>query len=171
MAMKEAKLKLYYLFMLADGEITAKEEEQLAVIRDEMGITTGDIKKIVRSYEHLKVIPRGDYADLIITEADKILVGEEKTWWDPINHNKRKQAQVIWTLIDLGHADGDYSVPEQKVVAHFVDKWDFDKNTLAAMLDIAQEMLQLRQTGAATDAAIQQLRAKAETLIPPKAQK
>ena len=167
MAMKEAKLKLYYLFMLADGEATAQEEEQLAVIRDEMGITSGDIKKVMRSYEHLTVIPRGDYSAEIIAEADKILTGEEKTWWDPINRNKRKQAQVIWTLIDLGHADGDYSEPEQKVVAHLVDKWDFDKNTLAAFLDIAQEM----QAKKGDDAAIQALRAKAETLIPPKAPK
>ena len=163
MALKEAKLKLYYLFMLADGEATANEEEQLAAIRDAMGITEGDIKKIKRSYEHLEVIPRGDYSALVIGEIDKMLTGEEKTWWDPINRNKRKQALVIWTLVDLGHADGDYSEPEKKVVAHLVDKWDFDKGTLATMLETAQTMLTLREKK--DEAAIGQLREKMEALI------
>ena len=163
MALKEAKLKLYYLFMLADGEATENEEEQLAAIRDAMGITEGDIKKIKRSYEHLTVIPRGDYSDLVIGEIDKMLTGEEKTWWDPINRNKRKQALVVWTLIDLGHADGDYSEPEKKVVAHLVNKWSFDKDMLATMLETAETMLTLKAQG--DTGAIQQLREKMETLI------
>ena len=137
---KKVQFKMYALFLLADGQWRQEEENLLNTISKEMSLDT-DIKKETITYCQSLGITTGDHSDMVIQEIDRALsVGGP---FFTLHHNTCVQAETIWTLINLGYADQDYSAAEKKVVQHLVDKWEIKQEMISEFVDTAETILLL----------------------------
>lgn len=148
---RETQLKIYSMFMLADGECSAEEQRKLNTLCKEMNIGD-DTKKEMIAYCNGLPIKHGDNSDLIIQEINKLLVGSSMlsvgssmfSWFmGGLNHSTNAQVETIWTLINLGYADTEFSNPEKKVVDYLVKKWELKKIIMDELLDTADTILML----------------------------
>ena len=137
---KLQQLKICSLFMYADGESSPSEVKYLDDI-----IAKGNLPKAVIEDFYtfcgkisLK-LPTGT-AKAVISEIDELL--REIGPWG-INESKTMQAQTIWTLINLGYADSEYSEAEKTVVKHLVKRWEMDPALVAELNDTAETILAL----------------------------
>ena len=67
-------------------------------------------------------------------------------WSSPyeyLDDDKAAQAQTIWTLINLGYADSDYSEAEKRIVKYLTEKWEVDPVLVAELDDTADALLAL----------------------------
>lgn len=133
---KEQEASLYYLYMLADGDVSYSEEKNFDQLCDEMEIQ-GDTKKQI--IEKCEQIGKGNVLSVIMNEKIDDEVG--KSFFGL--YDKSVLARIIWNLINLGYADAVYSDAEKKIVKHLVDKWSVDKEVLQEFIDTADTMLAL----------------------------
>lgn len=137
---KKVQFKMYALFLLADGQWKQEEEKLLNTISKEMNLDA-DIKKETITYCQSLGITTGDHSDMVIQEIDRTLsVGGP---FFTLHHNTCVQAETIWTLINLGYADQDYSAAEKKVVQHLIDKWGIKQEMISEFIDTAETILLL----------------------------
>lgn len=137
---KKVQFKMYALFLLADGQWRQEEEKLLNTISKEMNLDA-DIKKETITYCQSLGITTGDHSDMVIQEIDRTLsVGGP---FFTLHHNTCVQAETIWTLINLGYADQDYSAAEKKVVQHLIDKWGIKQEMISEFIDTAETILLL----------------------------
>lgn len=137
---KKVQFKMYALFLLADGQWKQEEENLLNTISKEMNLDT-NIKEETIAYCQSLGITTGDHSDMVIREIDR-----ELSFGDPfftLHHNTCLQAETIWTLINLGYADQDYSAAEKKVVQYLIDKWGIKQEIISEFVDTAETILLL----------------------------
>ena len=171
-ATKQTQFKIYSLFLLSDGKWTAEEERCLRNIAGQMELSYEDTEKTIQYCQELP-IKEGDNAELIIRIMDETLgfpASEEAfghstpqkdaaitiakglllktsmiagTIANQINWHVDLQTEVIWTLINLGYADAEYSEPEKKVVRHLVKVWNIKEEIVSEFIDTAETILLL----------------------------
>lgn len=130
--------KLYYLFMMADGEVSYSEEKIFNQICKELGIESETKKEIIKNCKD-KVKASKDVFSVIVRE--KIDEEAGNNWFGL--RDTSSLARIIWNLIDLGYADSAYSNEEKKIVNYLVDKWSVDEEILQEFVDTADTMLAL----------------------------
>lgn len=142
---KKVQLKIYYLFMLADGKCSADEKAKFTSICKSMDADDDDKKEVIGFCENLINVSGSDNSTRVIREITNLLAeeGREIFFWGSLNKNKCKQVETIWTLINLGYADTEYSEAEKKVVSFLTDYWEIDALTLADLNDTAETVLAL----------------------------
>lgn len=140
---KKVQLKIYYLFMLTDGKCTEDEKAKFAAICKSMEVDNDDKKEVVDFCESLFQVSGDDNSTKVIREISKLLVDEGNSIFSFGSLNKIKQVETIWTLINLGYADIEYSEAERKVVSFLSDYWEIDALTLADLNDTADTILTL----------------------------
>lgn len=154
---KKAIVKIVYLFMNADGACTKEEKKKFDSICNSLEIGSDFKKEIIQvCNEHVVIRDREDNSDKVIGEIKKLLGDVEQDTYSFFNENcgfggmmlnseegKEAQAFTIWSLINLGYADEEYSEPEKRVVNYLVKKWDFDKIIFDSMIDTAETILML----------------------------
>lgn len=188
---KLKQLKIYFLFMYADGKSSPSETKYLEEILAKADLSETTRRKF-EDFCRVKV-PEFSNGDLefIIEEIDKALLGEDQVnlndsrqsmldgvekneeysnqmakcirmmkesafkmpsllygmlWSSPyeyLDDDKAAQAQTIWTLINLGYADSDYSEAEKKIVKYLTEKWEVDPVLVAELDDTADALLAL----------------------------
>lgn len=135
---KEQEASLYYLYMMADGEVSYSEEKIFDQLCGEMEIQSDTKNQII---EKCKQIGKGNVLSVIVNEKIDDEVGKSFLGL----HDKSVLARIIWNLINLGYADTVYSDAEKKIVKHLVDKWSMDREVLQEFIDTADTMLALRK--------------------------
>jgi hypothetical protein len=169
---RQAQFRIYGLFLLSDGKWTAEEELCLKNIAGQMELSCEEVEKTIQYCQGLP-IKEGDNAELIIQIIDEALgfPAPEKTFGcsaskedaamtiakglllktsmiagtiaNQINWHVDLQTEVIWTLINLGYADAEYSEPEKKVVRHLVKVWNIKEEIVSEFVDTAETILLL----------------------------
>ncbi len=134
---KEAKL--YYLFMMADGEISYSEEKLFDKLCKELDIS-GDTKKDIEQNCKELYKNKKDIFSLIVSE--RVVEAVENDWLEVAKHNKRL-ATVIWNLINLGYADAVYSIEEKRIVDYLVAKWNISTEIYQEIVDTSDTILAL----------------------------
>ena len=142
---KKVQLKIYYLFMLADGKCSADEKEKFTSICKSMDVNDDEKKEVIGFCENLINVSGSDNSARVIREITNLLAEEGKGifFGGSLNKNKCKQVESMWTLINLGYADAEYSEAEKKVVSFLTDYWEIDAPTLADLNDTAETVLAL----------------------------
>ena len=130
--------KLYYLYMMADGEVNGREWTKFDQICKELKIEPETEKEIIKDCKKSEEQSQ-DLLNVIINEkidekAGRGLFGIQ---------NVSSQARIIWNLVDLGYADREYSNEEKRIVNYLVDKWSVDPEILQEFVDIADTILAL----------------------------
>lgn len=131
---KKVEASLYYLYMMADGEISNNESKIFNEICKELDIDNDENELIV---EECKRIVEKDSDILSVIVKEEIDENLAKVW------SSSKHARIVWNLINLGYADTVYSEEEQKIVRHLIDKWEVDTEIYQEFVDTADTMLAL----------------------------
>lgn len=132
---KEAEL--YYLYMMADGEVTHGEEKLFDVIcKDELKIDNDEKKSIIRKCKKL-ADGTTDIFTVLMNERIDEQVGQG------CFGDESSLARIIWNLVNLGYADSCYTDEEKKIVAYLVDKWSVSPEVHQELVDIADTILAL----------------------------
>lgn len=137
---KETQLQFYSLFLLSDGKWTLEEEKYLDDICKKMKIGDDTKKKIITYCQSLQ-LNEDDNSERVIHEMDQALSG--MFFFPEIKYSKKKQIEVIWTMLNLGYADREYSIPEKKVVQHLIKKWEVKPVIVSELIDTADTILLL----------------------------
>lgn len=140
------KAKLYYLYMLSDGEASAREKWLFTTICKELNIDSEEKESIIKECENT---PLDGIFDKI-----KELVG------DPVKENKsfssfysimsffddsEDYATILWNLINLGYADKKYTNKEREIVDFLKEHWKVKEDLYQEMIDVAETCLALEQ--------------------------
>lgn len=153
---KRAILKICSLFMIVDGTCHESEQALLNKVYKEMNVNDS-VKKEVLDYcvSIAAAMERGDNSAQVISEIDKILdnltdfnlkkVSPEKNRFMPfyMRGDPTAQANLLWTLINLGYADKAYTSAERKVVWHLAKIWNINKDLVTEFEDTADTILLL----------------------------
>ena len=141
---KEPLGQLYYLFMMADGAVTGPEKERFCQICKELHISDGDRDKIMRHCQCMRFERDVSHLETIHQEILRAVLTLEKNHMRVTNLSpKGLQVQIIWTLINLGYADGEYSKAEQKIVRSLAKRWKIKKSVVAELDGTAEALLAL----------------------------
>lgn len=150
---KLKQLKIYYLFMRADGKSSLSEKRYLDDILTKSDLSDERIKEFRTFCGQVQETPES-----VIEEIDNVL-GQKPSGtivdfccisgpffrFRNIDRDKVMQAQTIWTLINLGYADNEYSEAEKQVVNHLVQRWEMDPALVDELNDTADTILALTQ--------------------------
>ena len=142
---QKTQLKIFYLFMNADGEITASEKALFASICKKMGVDRTEKQELIKSArENLSIRKNSDNSEAIIQEIDSIIGSRGGLFFLPsLDRDKNAQAFVLWTLLNLAYADEEFSDPEKAVVNHLIDRWNTDTALVAELYDTLDTILAL----------------------------
>lgn len=136
---RDTLLSIYCLFMLADGDYALSEQQRFASLCEQMEVSDEKKKELEAHCLEVPIEPYGDNS-VLITRKIKEILDEDKKYFSPYNpyEDKSLQAQALWTLINLGYADTDFSGPERKVVFSLMNYWAVDKAVAKDLWDTAE---------------------------------
>lgn len=137
--------KLYYLYMMSDGEISDSEMKLFDKICEELYIDEEDKKRIeLQCNEIIKEKKR-----TCIEVIEKNAAGSYISDTFDIDLNKYGSdediAKIIWNLVNLGYADYHFTIDERKVVDYLRAYWNFPDSIYQEMIDIAETSLALEK--------------------------
>lgn len=153
-----AILKICTLFIKVDGACDEAEEALLNKVYQEMNINESLKEEVLYDCASISV-ERGDNSCGIIAAIDRIVddlgsysslsrASTEHAFHGPAMFPGAKkgptvQANLLWTLINLGYADKIYTSAERKVVRHLAKIWNINKNLVTEFEDTADTILLL----------------------------
>lgn len=139
MGQKEDEAKIYYLYMMSDGQVSHDEERIFDKLCKELEIDE-DTKKAIVS-ECKKLVGSGKtICDIIQSEQLEISTGCK---WFRNSRDSSVVSRVIWNLVSLGYADTDYSEEEKKIVNYLINQWEIKPEVYQEMIDTADTILAL----------------------------
>lgn len=158
---KLAILKICTLFMKVDGACDEAEKALLNKVYQEMNVTESMKEEVLYDCASISV-ERGDNSTRIISVIDEILddLGSYSslrrastehafpafpglTTISGAKKGPTVQANLLWTLINLGYADKTYTSAERKVVRHLAKIWNINKDLVTEFEDTADTILLL----------------------------
>lgn len=138
---------LYYLYMMADGEVSYSEEKIFDEICRKLSLDTDEKNSVIEECKDFTEKEKEIYKVILREEIDKRAGQHEMGWMMPFGGGMLKNAsdlaRIIWNLIKLGYADTVYSEEEKEIVNYLVDKWDISVEVYQEMIDIADTILAL----------------------------
>lgn len=143
---RKDQAKLYYLYMLSDGEASDNEKKLFTTICKELSIDADEKKSIIKECEN---IPFDNIFDEI-----KGLAGEPVEEKNDIYKlavalsmfgNADDYASILWNLINLGYADIKYTYEEREIVDFLRNHWKITEDLYQEMIDVAETCLALEE--------------------------
>lgn len=142
---RECQYQIYTLFLTADGQWTASEQKLLETVAEKM-----DLSAEVRTRSEMLccalggVLPdekrlenqRTDNSGILIKKIESLL--DSCPAYSDLRCNVRLQAETLWTLINLGYADTDFSAPEKKIINALAQRWKINLALLNELIDTAE---------------------------------
>jgi len=143
---KVKQLKIYFLFIHADGEASPTEMKLLNEIVEKENLSESDLQAFQAFCGQMMLKPPSGNASTALAEIDRVLGQKHSAWVtlaSSIDQSKTMQAKTIWSLINLGYADSEYSETEKRIVSHLIDRWEMDPILVAELNDTANTILAL----------------------------
>lgn len=135
--------KLYYLYMMSDGDVSANEKKIFKKICKDLYVDADDKTRIIKECEEIckeeglsciDVLKKNTEEDFIYgildIDLDKYVSDYDK-------------ASIMWNLINLGYADTRCSSDEKEVVDFLCEYWEIQDSLYQEMLDVAETVLAL----------------------------
>lgn len=141
------QLKICFLFMHADGESSPSEMKYLNDILAKNNLSKESLQDFQDFCRQMTLKMSSGNPKTVISEIDRLLEEDDSdrvySMFGLIDEIKAMQAQTIWTLINLGYADSEYSEQEKQVVNHLIERWEMDPILVAEFNDTADTILAL----------------------------
>ena len=129
---------LYYLYMMADGDVSYSEEKLFDEICKELNIDFDGKNAVIVKCRELTT-GKADVFSIMVREKIDEHAGQGLFGL----RDASGLARVIWNLVNLGYADSFYSDAEKKIVSYLVDKWSVCPEVYQELVDTADTMLAL----------------------------
>ena len=152
---QEQQLKIFYLFLVADGRRTDEEIGKMNMIYEKMKIDKEDREKIEKFCDDALYSDESSDNSAHIIQIIKSILGNNLDHQGiggipfafrlgtDLNHDKSAQVSTVWNLINLGYSDKDYSTSENKIVKFLSDFWDVDETVICEFKDSAETLVSL----------------------------
>ena len=115
--------KIYYLYMLSDGEASKKEKKLFTTICKELYIDA-------------------DVAGDPVEETEKFAL---MALIRSVLSNLGNRETILWNLINLGYADSKYTCEEREIVDFLKNHWKVAEDLYQEMIDVAETCLSLEE--------------------------
>lgn len=137
--------KLYYLYMMSDGEISDSEMKLFDKICEELHIDEEDKKKIELQCSEIIKEKKRTCIEVIEENAAGSYISD--TFDIDLNKYGSDEdiAKIIWNLVNLGYADYHFTIDERKVVEYLRAYWNLPDSIYQEMIDIAETCLALEK--------------------------
>ncbi len=140
------KLKLFYCFIMADGEKSDSEIKKFKSIAESLKWDTADAEqlriKYGKYYDSFLTDDDFSWRSLILSARALALIIEK---YSGIIDNKVEAASTIWTLVNLAYSDEDYSTDEEIILTFCKTFLNVDDVLFSEMTDTAETMLMLEK--------------------------
>ena len=129
---------LYYLYMMADGEVSDGEKKVFNLICTELKLNEQQMQEIINECE--KTVKQNQTTCIELLENDANIISYKKlgsnvSMFGALGLNnprvKRQRAAIVWNLINLGYADGYFSTDEREIVDFFSGRMENSGRTIS----------------------------------------
>lgn len=145
---QKLQIKVYYYFLLCDGQLSDDEMEHLSYICEELGVSEEDMNKQI-SYLENQISYKGNqqhYTDERrsinperLFEVIKNLLRRTEVYLLP-----RKQLEIVWNLLGLAYADKTMSATEKSYISVVSKEWGIKDSIVNELADIANTIYMLK---------------------------
>lgn len=143
---RDAQAKLYYLYMMADGEVSSNEKKLFSSICKKLNLDSYDKKNIIRACE---IVTKDEGLTCMEVVKKNVEEGIYVYGYSDIDLNKweidQEKISVLWNLINLGYADTYFSSEEKDIVKFIKEYWDIPDSIYKEMIDVAETCLSLEK--------------------------
>lgn len=137
--------KLYYLFMMSDGEVSANEKKLFNSICKKLYLSKERKKSVIDECKEISSVHNMNCIDVIkknVEEYQMFNIFElDLSRCDSDEDNAAK----LWNLINLGYADTHYTCEEREVVDYLRKYWKVKDSLYREMIDVAETALALEK--------------------------
>ena len=137
--------KLYYLYMMSDGEISDDEKKLFNKICRKLYLDADDKKRIKQECNKIYKEYKMTCMEVIEKNADESYAYAELDIGLNEYVSDEDKAKIIWNLINLGYADSHFTIDEREVVDFLREYWEFPDSLYQEMIDVAETCLALEK--------------------------
>ncbi len=142
---KMNQAKLYYLFMMSDGDVSPNEKKIFNSICKELSVDSDNKNTVIKE---CKEIAKKEALSCLEVLKKNIEDGYMYGILD-LDISKYEsdsvKASVLWNLINLGYADTYFTIDEREVVDALREYWEISKSLYQEMIDVAETILSLEK--------------------------
>jgi len=139
---KDYEIALYYLYMIADGELSPEEMtifksicQKLDKMDEYQNIITY-CKGLGQTSSFNKIVDED-----IETEIEDYYDDEELS----SSFSKGHLIEIIWNLISLGFCDKAYSQSEEKIVKYLCESWEIDDSIYLELIECVKTLVRINE--------------------------
>ena len=137
--------KLYYLYMMSDGEVSDGEKKLFDKICKELYLDADDKKQVKQECNEISKEEKMTCIDVLEKNAEEsYMYGALDLDLDKYVSDEDK-AKIIWNLINLGYADTHFTIDEREVVDFLREHWKLPESLYQEMIDVAETCLALEK--------------------------
>lgn len=137
--------KLYYLYMMSDGDVSDGEKKLFTTICKELGVDTDDKKEIIKECKQIQMEEGLSCIEVVEKNAkESYMYGVLDIDLNSYESDVDK-AKIIWNLINLGYADTHFTIDEREVVDYLRKYWEVSDALYQEMFDVAETCLALEK--------------------------
>lgn len=138
-----AQAKLYYLYMMSDGEVSAGEKKIFTSVCKELSLDAADKKEVIKECESIQKDEKLSCIEVLEKNVEEgYMYGILDIDLDGYA-SKKDKAAVLWNLINLGYSDTHFTFDEKEVVGFLCNHWEISETLYQEMIDVAETMLAL----------------------------
>ncbi len=137
--------KLYYLYMMSDGDVSDGETELFDKICAELCLDADDKKSIMQ--ECIEIVKNKNLTCIEVAEKNAEEAYIDRILDIGLNEyaSEQSKANILWNLINLGYADSYFTFNEREIVDFLRKYWKIPDSLYHEMLDIAETCLALEK--------------------------
>lgn len=142
---RRGEAKLYYLFMMSDGEVSANEKDIFNTICKGLSIDADEKRKIIKECNEISNVKGIRCIDVL-----KKNVHESELYrFRDIDLDKfgtqENRAKTLWNLVNLGYSDSHFTLDEREVVNYIKEYWEIPESIYLEMIDVAETCLAIEK--------------------------
>lgn len=134
--------KLYYLYMMSDGEVSKNEKKIFDKICKELYLDADEKKSIRQECKKISKEEKMTCIEVLEKNAEEYVYGTLDIDLDKFTSDEDK-AKIIWNLVNLGYADSYFTIEEREVIDYLREYWELPDSIYQEMIDVAETCLAL----------------------------
>ncbi|MBR6664953.1 MAG: hypothetical protein IKL22_04450 [Lachnospiraceae bacterium] len=142
---RRGQAKLYYLYMMSDGEVSTNEKKLFTTICKEIDVDADAKKGIIKECERIAKSERLNCMEVLLKNIEISYPGELLNIDLSKYVSDSDKAAIIWNLVNLGYADAYFTNAERAIVEFLCEYWEINNSVYQEMIDVAETILSLEK--------------------------
>lgn len=140
----EGKAALIYMFLHINGKPSSEAVEDYYEICKILEISETERKLAEEAVSNLNLDQSADNTMVVVKKLPLYIVCGKRRYFESDEvFEASEKAQMIWLLINLAYADGEYSWPEKKVIKYLAQYWRMNDVVVKSLEDSAETLNKL----------------------------